>query len=204
MSPQSGMSAQMSEVLAPGVASHPIPFSRSRVRPDETLQYRLNVMAADVAGVVSGIGGWLFDRAMAGWRVSVAGSRCAGRCGSGCADCRALRILGSKAVDVDGLWPSAQADAVALTVISTDRSDDHGLAGLRDRGEAVLFFGARAPGVLAGQVDRVRYRPSAAAVAFKASALVLLGADQAPAAGETVFRCGRLAGPLDDDLVPGC
>ncbi len=73
----------MSEVLAPGVASHPIPFSRSRVRPDETLQYRLNVMAADVAGVVSGIGGWLFDRAMAGWRVSVAGSRCAGRCGAG-------------------------------------------------------------------------------------------------------------------------
>src|SRR6201999_4509172 len=35
------------------------------------LRYRLDVVAADVADVVKFAGGWLFDRAMAGWDVTV-------------------------------------------------------------------------------------------------------------------------------------
>jgi len=31
------------------------------------VRYRLDVVAADVADVVRFAGGWLFDRAMAGW-----------------------------------------------------------------------------------------------------------------------------------------
>ncbi|WKG05753.1 hypothetical protein [Mycolicibacterium sp. HK-90] len=197
------MSAQMSEVRTPGVASYPIPFSRSRVRPEKALQYRLHVVAADVAGVVSGIGGWLFDRAMAGWRIAVAGGRCADGCGADCADCRALRILGLKPVEVEGLWPSGEADVIALTAISADRYGGQDLDGIRNRG-AMVLFGSQAPDGLAGQVERVRYRPSAAALAFKTHALAVLGADPDSAGAETMFRYGRPAGLLDDDLVPGC
>ncbi|WP_343575423.1 hypothetical protein [Mycobacterium sp.] len=35
------------------------------------MRYRLDVVAADVADVVTFAGGWLFDRAMAGWDVTV-------------------------------------------------------------------------------------------------------------------------------------
>ena len=35
------------------------------------MRYRLDVVAADVADVVKFAGGWLFDRAMAGWDVTV-------------------------------------------------------------------------------------------------------------------------------------
>ena len=35
------------------------------------MRYRLDVVAADVADVVRFAGGWLFDRAMAGWDVTV-------------------------------------------------------------------------------------------------------------------------------------
>ncbi|MGA8547342.1 MAG: hypothetical protein WB785_19075, partial [Mycobacterium sp.] len=35
------------------------------------MRYRLDVVAANVADVVRFAGGWLFDRAMAGWDVTV-------------------------------------------------------------------------------------------------------------------------------------
>ena len=35
------------------------------------MRYRVDVVAADVADVVKFAGGWLFDRAMAGWDVTV-------------------------------------------------------------------------------------------------------------------------------------
>src|SRR5439155_14971420 len=35
------------------------------------MRYRLDVVAADVVDVVKFAGGWLFDRAMAGWDVTV-------------------------------------------------------------------------------------------------------------------------------------
>src|ERR1700724_244634 len=49
-----------------------------RVCPDDAApakcrlpRYQLNVIAADVADVVQSVGGWLFDRSMAGWDVNV-------------------------------------------------------------------------------------------------------------------------------------
>ncbi|MFV8052752.1 hypothetical protein [Mycobacterium sp. 48b] len=196
MSPQSGMSAQLSEVR--GGDTPAIPFARPRVRPEKALQYELNVVADGVADVVSGIGGWLFDRAMAGWRVSVAVDEVG--------DERALRILGLKAVGLSGLWRSAEADAVVMTAIGTSRfeSGDHGLT-VRNPDGDVVFFGSRGPEGLGLEVQRARYRPSAAALAFKAYALAVAGADPGAADRvETVFRCGRSAGLLDADLVPVC
>ena len=198
MSLQSGMSAQLSEARGGnvlGTVARTSPLSGPRVRPDKALQYELNVVAADVAAMVSAIGGWLFDRAMAGWRVSVAADACT--------DERALRILGLKAVDLNGLWQSTDVDAVAMTAIGTDRfeSGDHART-MRRSGAGVVFFGAPGPG---GAVDRVQYRPSAAALAFKSHALAVAGADPGSTGQvETLFRDGRSAGLLEADLVPVC
>ncbi|MFN6542041.1 hypothetical protein [Mycolicibacterium nivoides] len=197
MSPQSGMSAQLSEVRGGGDALA-VPFARPRIRPEKALQYELNVVADDVADVVSDIGGWLFDRAMAGWRVSVAADEVG--------DERALGILGLKAVGPSGLWRSAEADAVVMTAIGTScfEPGDHGLT-MRNPGGDVVFFGSRGPDGLGLQIQRARYRPSAAALAFKAHALAVAGADPASVDQvETLFRCGRSAGLLDADLVPVC
>jgi hypothetical protein len=42
------------------------PAAKSRL-----LRYQLYVIAADVADVLQSVGGWLFDRSMAGWDVNV-------------------------------------------------------------------------------------------------------------------------------------
>lgn len=189
------MSAQLSEARGGGAALA-VPFAPPRVRPEKTLRYELRVVAGDVADVVSGIGGWLFDRAMAGWQVSVAADEVG--------DERALRILGLKAVGLSGLWRSTDPDAVVMTAMGSSRfeSGDHGLA-VHNPGGDVTFFGSHAPDGFAGRTERVRYQPSAAALAFKAHALTVVRADPGSTDGvETLFRCGRSAGLLD--LVPVC
>ncbi|WP_131721898.1 hypothetical protein [Mycolicibacterium conceptionense] len=196
MSPQSGMSAQLSEVR--GGSPVAVRFDRPQPRPAKALQYELNVVAAGVADTVAGIGGWLFDRAMAGWRVSVALDDDA--------DGRALRILGLKAVGLNALWRPLAAESVAMTVIGTSRfeSGDHRLA-LRDPAGGMVFFGSHAPSDFDATIQRVRYRPSAAALAFKAHASAVAGAAPGSVDGvETLFRCGRSADLLDAELVPVC
>ncbi|ETB36586.1 hypothetical protein O977_01065, partial [Mycobacterium avium subsp. paratuberculosis 10-5975] len=56
---------------------------------DEGLRYRLDVVAASTVDVVQSAGGWLYDRAMAGWEVTVLLPH-------GC-NTRSLRILGVRA-----------------------------------------------------------------------------------------------------------
>ena len=70
-----------------------------RVRPDEfpaaksrLLRYQLNVIATDVADVVQSVGGWLFDRSMAGWDVNVLLANHH--------DTRPLRILGVRTFEL--------------------------------------------------------------------------------------------------------
>ena len=51
----------------------------------ESLRYRLDVVAASAVDVVQSAGGWLYDRVMAGWEVTVLLPQAAatpGRCGS--------------------------------------------------------------------------------------------------------------------------
>ena len=57
------------------------------------MRYRLDVVAADVADVVKFAGGWLFDRAMAGWDVTVLVADHP--------DERPLQILGVQIVDLE-------------------------------------------------------------------------------------------------------
>src|ERR1700739_2914666 len=60
----------------------------------ECLRYRLDVVAASAADVVQSAGGWLYDRAMAGWEVAVLLPHGG--------DTRSLRVLGGR-----GLGPAA-------------------------------------------------------------------------------------------------
>lgn len=201
MSLQSGMSAQLSEARGGdplGAVSLVDPLSRPRVRTDKALRYELNVVAVDAAAMVSGIGGWLFDRAMAGWRVSVTADVHT--------DERALQILGLRAVELSGAQPSGGEEAVVLTAVAADR-----LESTEDRftlhrpGGDVVLFGAHGRDRLGDTVQPVQYRPSAAALAFKAYALGVAGVEREPVARvETLFRCGRTAGLFDADLVPVC
>ena len=59
----------------------------------ECLRYRLDVIAVSALDVVQSAGGWLYDRAMAGWRVTVLLPD-----GSGA---RSLRILGVQVLDLE-------------------------------------------------------------------------------------------------------
>src|SRR5258708_15035725 len=63
------------------------------------VRYRLDVVAADVADVVRFAGGWLFDRAMAGWDVTVIVADHSHE--------RPLQILGAQIVDLEHALASA-------------------------------------------------------------------------------------------------
>ena len=68
-------------------------------------RYQLTVVAANMADVVGSAGGWLCDRARAGWDVNVLVADHQ--------DARPLSILGATALDVDGALSDAVKQAVA-------------------------------------------------------------------------------------------
>ena len=66
--------------------------TRAPSTDDECLRYRLDVVAANPVDVVQSAGGWLYDRMMAGWEVTVL-------LPDGF-DTRPLRILGVRTSDL--------------------------------------------------------------------------------------------------------
>jgi len=64
---------------------------RLAAEPEDSDRYRLHVVATTIADVVAAIGGLIFDRAMAGWDITVAVD--------GNTDDRAIRILGGRVAD---------------------------------------------------------------------------------------------------------
>ena len=83
-----------------------------------SMRYRLDVVAASVADVVRFAGGWMYDRVMAGWDVTVL---LADR-----TDERPLQILGVDTADLESalaLWaerPHPQTVAVAADLFASD------------------------------------------------------------------------------------
>ena len=67
------------------------------------MRYRLDVVAADVVDVVRFAGGWLFDRVMAGWDVTVLLTDLADR-----PDDRPLQILGVGVLDLEDALASVE------------------------------------------------------------------------------------------------
>jgi hypothetical protein len=163
------------------------------------MRYRLDVVAPTVLDAVKFAGGWIYDRVMAGWDVTVlVGAD---------EDVRPLAILGAAVCDLETVlasWedrPHPQTVAVAADVFGSDsRVHQHVLNALEQGATEVTLWGERLPAELDESVD-VQHRLSAAARAFKAQALAAAN-DPQPAVGPTeTFRCGTMAS-VAADLIP--
>jgi hypothetical protein len=174
------------------------------------LRYRLHVVAATVVDVVKFAGGWLFDRAMAGWDVTVLlRDHLADHPGD-----RPLQILGVQILDLEDALasietrPRPQALAAAADLFGCDPRVRQGVLQALDHGVTeVTLWGETWPAELDDSVGLVQHRLSMAAQTFKAQALAAaLNAGAAPqcSIGHTeTFRSGLLACPsVAADLVP--
>lgn len=148
------------------------------------MRYRLDVVASSVVDVLKFAGGWMFDRAMAGWEVTVLVA--------GHADERPLQILGVHTLDLEyalatmGQRPRPQALAAASDLFGCDRRIRQGVLRALDHGVTeVALWGETRPAGLDDRVAAVHHRLSAAAQVFKAQALVAATACGAAPVGAT-------------------
>jgi len=168
----------------------------------EDLRYRLDVVAADVVDVVRCAGGWLFDRAMAGWDVTVLIADSP--------DDRPLQILGVQIVDLEdalasvGTRPRPQALAAAADLFGCDQRVRQGVLQALDHGVTeVTLWGQTWPAELEDSVGLVQHRLSTAAQIFKGKALAAAAISEGPIGHTETFRGGLLAWPsVAADLVP--
>ncbi len=143
----------------------------------ECLRYRLHVVAVSPGDVVRSAGGWLYDRVMAGWEVTVL---LPGRC-----DTRPLRILGVQALDLEeqfavtGPGLTSQSLAVSAEAFTADaRVRERVLESLDDRLTEVALWGQAPQGWplrVNRAMTRAQHELSAAARMFKGYALAAAG-----------------------------
>ena len=169
------------------------------------MRYRLDVVAADVVDVVRFAGGWLFDRAMAGWDVTVLLTDLADR-----PDDRPLQILGVQVLDLEdalasaGTRPRPQALAAAADLFGCDSRVRQGVLQALDHGVTeVTLWGETWPAQLDDSVGLVQHRLSMAAQTFKGQALAAAAMPESPIDYTETFRSGLLTCPsVAADLVP--
>lgn len=171
------------------------------------MRYRLDVVAATVVDVVRFAGGWLFDRSMAGWDVTVLVADHP--------DDRPLQILGAQVLDLEDALASPQARsrpqalAAAADLFGCDPRVRRGVLQALDHGVTeVTLWGETWPSELDESVGGlVQHRLSMAAKTFKAQALAA-ASDFGEASHDAIgyletFRSGLLAWPsVAADLVP--
>jgi hypothetical protein len=173
--PASPLSQLISPAQPSGAKSpHPLSGDSDRFQG----RYWLHVLATNVADVVTSIGGLIFDRAMAGWDVTVEVERNLGREAD-----RPIRILGGRAAtlvarpDGSGSAPRPHVLAVATDVF-VNNEPVRRLVRTARNGNAtdVLLWDRHRPPALNCRLVPVRHRPSAAAQVFKSHALAARGA----------------------------
>jgi hypothetical protein len=166
------------------------------------MRYRLDVVAANVVDVVTFAGGWLFDRAMAGWDVTVLVADHP--------DDRPLQILGAQTLDLEEALasvetrPRPQALAAAADLFGCDPRVRQGVLQALDHGVTeVTLWGQTWPAELDDSVGLVQHRLSMAAQIFKARALAAAAVPESSIGDTETFRSGLLAWPsVAADLVP--
>lgn len=170
------------------------------------MRYRLDIVAATVIDVVRFAGGWIFDRSMAGWDVTVLVADHP--------DVRPLQIVGARVLDLEDALTSAhsrprpQALAAAADLFGCDPRVRQGVLQALDHGVTeVTLWGENWPSELAESVGLVQHRLSMAAQTFKTQALAAAadaaGAPHLPVGHVETFRSGLLAWPsVAADLVP--
>jgi hypothetical protein len=166
------------------------------------MRYRLDVVAASVVDVVRFAGGWLFDRAMAGWDVTVLLADPA--------DDRPLQILGAQTMDLEHALasvdtrPRPQALAAAADLFGCDSQVRQGVLQALDHGVTeVTLWGQTWPAELDDSVGLVQHRLSSAAQIFKGQALAAAAVSVGSIDPTETFRSGLVAWPsVAADLVP--
>jgi hypothetical protein len=162
---------------------------RARVASGRHGKYQLDVTACDVTDVVRHAGGWLYDRAMSGWDVTVLVSDAG--------DVTPLRILGLRTQRLGseddptapprGLALAASTDALAANSLLREdvlRAMKRGLV------EVTLWGDPGSSGF-----ESVEHVLSSAARAFKTHALRAAGLDE-PVGAVEVFRRRPTAFPF--------
>jgi hypothetical protein len=170
------------------------PIERLTAGAGSILRYQLNVIASTTDDVLQSAGGWLCDRARAGWDVNVLVADGG--------DPRPLAILGAAALHLDegyegflSMVTSAsrvRALAVSADLLAADaRVREEILRALKRGLTEVIVWGRQWPAALGGQADPVHHRISPAARAFKSHALVAADAStESITPTETLFRVG--------------
>ncbi|WP_163755244.1 hypothetical protein [Mycobacterium botniense] len=164
-----------------------------------SLKYRLDVIGCRVTDVVRSIGGWLYDRAMAGWEVNVMLPRIS--------DARPLQILGARMLgahgDVSTTGLANHGLAVSADVFAQNAAIRKTVLEALDSGlTEVTLWGDSWPVRVQRGLGAVDYRLSGAARAFKHQALA---AAQLPHESvgllETFFTDRRSFSPLGSELI---
>jgi hypothetical protein len=166
------------------------------------MRYRLDVVGASVSDVVRFAGGWMYDRVMAGWDVTVL-------LADG-EDERPLQILGVDVADLESALAMGaerrhpQTVAVSAELFASDERVRQGVLGALQQGMTeVTLWGDTWPAELDDSVGPVQHHLSAAARAFKGQALTAAAEDRGAATGTETFRCGVMATPsVAADLIP--
>ncbi|MGZ5379873.1 MAG: hypothetical protein ACXWD8_18330 [Mycobacterium sp.] len=166
----------------------PLPLDESN--PIGSRRYQLTVVAASIVDLVGSAGGWMCDKARAGWDVRVVLTDDQ--------DTRPLAILGASPLDVDtelsdvmNMASHGGALAVSAGVLADDRIRA-GVLGILKRGlTQVTVWGQDWPTEFSRKANPVEHRLSSAARAFKAHALGAATVSKIPIAGtETLFSLG--------------
>lgn len=165
------------------------------------LRYRLDVVASDSVDVVRSAGGWLFDRVMAGWEVSVFVPKAL--------DSRPLQILGVRTFDLESQWFSTTTgEAGASLAVSADawtadqRIRERVLTALSHSLTEVVLWGDTWPLAVDSAVVAVHHVLSAAAQAFKGQALMAAGVSDTVSPIETMRSARKTCLPVASDLIP--
>ena len=153
---------------------------------DEFGKYQFQVVTGNIADAVRSIGGLIFDRAMAGWEVSVVVDGDTG------ADDRPLRILGARVAkrltDPGHTLPRPHLLAVATDVMVKSDAVRRRVPAIGDDNETeVLLWGRHHPTNMNRTFVAARHQPSAAAHVFKAQALTAGGAPAMQRADEGFY-----------------
>jgi hypothetical protein len=167
------------------------PIDRLTAAAGRILRYQLNVVASTTEDVVQSAGGWLCDRARAGWDVNVLVADGGNP--------RPLAILGATALDLDESLVSmvtsasrVEALAVSADLLAADMRLREEILRVLKRGlTEVIVWGKQWPAELGRQADPVQHRVSPAARAFKSHALVAADVStDSVTPTETLFRVG--------------
>lgn len=147
--------------------------------------YTALCLAPDVAGLVEGAGGWIFDRASAGWDVSAVLHDWS--------DPRALQILGVQSVRHAEAWTAVQMTMPASILVaghlySQEVQIQRLVHDASDAGADVTVFGRPCSLDSVAGIEAVTYRLTAAARAFKAHAVTAAGETQPRTDGAESFR----------------